>query len=379
MKNVSQILNDLITDFLAVQNKVTYFGKDSVIRAIFYAIANVIFELWNDVVQIKRNQYVLTAQGENLDLLASRYNLTRNGPQKSSVIVVFKGEEGTVIPKLTLLRSRYTGELYETTSDLILGRNSLSGYYFSSIELGDAVVAVSINAGSNSKVEPNELTDVVNPIPGLLSLTNYLPSSGGGDIETDSELRERISEFPKIFSQGTQAFYERITRAAAPDAKWVRVEYSPLSGGTEIYLGRQNLAAYSDTELANISQEIYSRQRALSPVRCKNVIFRGISVSCDYTRVNGFSREDVFISTAELLSSYISPKHLTFGGVVLYSEVVRLILSAPGVLTANMNSIKVNNFRTDVLLGSRELPRLIHLSMNDGTTVQKELSQVYLQ
>src|SRR4030042_5376718 len=240
-KSKNSILQQLSGDFLAEQDKVTYMGKSGVVRALFSATAALLYELWNDIYQVKRRIQVSTAEGSDLDLLAERHGLTRRAETKSSCILLFNGPSDTVIPTGTIVKSNLNEVRYQTLIEITLGQNNpaIQRPIYSNA-LGDIVLTESLITGSNSKVGIKELT-IIDPSIEDVEVTNLVPSIGGEDEETDAELRSRILGQLDLLNQGTTDFYKALSRAANGTVLRSLPIYNPLNGGIDIYLVKNSL------------------------------------------------------------------------------------------------------------------------------------------
>ena len=377
MKNNQEILNDLSTDFISSQDEVNYIGKSSVIRAIFWAVANVLVEVWNDVFQTKRKIQVDTAIGSDLDYIAERFNLTRGTATKSSVVLLFNGTSGTVIPIGTQVKNPTSGIIYETKSQLILGTNNSSILRpIMTNQLGDIVIAESIDTGNKTKVSPSELTELVSTIENV-TVTNLVPSIGGEETESDEALRDRIKTYPETFSQGTQRFYQSLAKKYDTNILKCNAKYDTLTGGVIIYLVKTNLGTFTQQELTELEVNIYDEQRALNPVKCVNATMRAIDVKFNYTRDANIEQTVIFRDLATQLSELINPLTVDFAGKLYYTDILETALRVNGILTIDLSTFKVNNNTLDIVCGNTELPRLASITITSNTnTIQ---SQIYQQ
>ena len=376
MKDREQILSELIADTVANTDKITYFGKDGVLRAIYNAIASVQAEAWNDLIQVKRQILLATAVGDDLDVIASQYGITRRQATKSSVVVELRGATGTLIPAGTIIKSKSGGVEYITKSDITIGTNNTTIkrpiHY---LPLADIVIAESVKEGSQTKIGVGELTEVQD-ITGV-SAYNYVPSTGGEDKETDNELRARIISKLDTLAQGTQAFYEGLAKTFDNTVLRAKAVRDITSNGTKIYLLKNSLAPYSQTELNNIAQYIYDNQRALMPVKCENATLIAINVEVSLTIETGYTFEDVNRNVIISIAQYLDPLQREFGSAVRYYDLFSAIARTTGV--KNVKSVVVNGKTLDVILSEAELPRLINVTViNYATTQTNNITLSYL-
>lgn len=374
MKTPAQILQDITADFIALQDKVKYFGKDGAARGIISAISNVLFEIWNDLTQTKRQIFFELSQGADLDTAASRRGLTRKAATKSSVVVLFDGTPTTIIPEGTIIKSAISGISYATTKDIMLGDNPGLLRPVESNVLGDAVIAESVTTGSGSKVGAGELKNLETPITGVTSVINLFPSTGGADTETDAQLKDRLAGQVDILAQGTQAFYEALAKKANADVLRSIATYNPLTGGIDILLVKDSGGQFTTNELLAIQQSVYAGQKALQPVLAKNVTFEGAEIEATIVRNNNYPLDFIFTDIASKLVDLFDFSVLPFGARVKYTDVVKVFLDSKYFDIADINAIKINSSLNDVICGSNSLPKITSLKINEMTS---SLTQKY--
>ena len=121
-KTKAQILQDIVGDVIAETDQITYFGKDGVARGLLNAVSNTLVEAWTDIFQTKRGLHITTSAGNDLDLLAARWGLTRLTTRKSSVVLLLNGTATTVIPANTIIVSSINSSVqYQTLKAITLG------------------------------------------------------------------------------------------------------------------------------------------------------------------------------------------------------------------------------------------------------------------
>jgi len=375
MKTVKTILADMISDVISATSKVTYFGKDGVARGILHAVSNTLGEIWNDLYQTKRQIFTETAEGADLDLIAARSGMSRLASTKSSAIVLFNGPSGTVIPINTIVQSPLSGAQYKTLAEIILGAaNPNIQRPILEYSIGDAVISESLDSGSKSQVNANELTQLSTPVTGV-TVTNHSASWGGKDNETDIELRDRITNEISILNQGTQLFYETLSQNAEATVYLSKAFYNPVSTGVDIYLVKKSFAIYTQTELDAIASSVYDNQRALSGVKCFNAVITGIEVSFSYKRDTSITQGTVFASVSNKIAELIR-ENFDFAATIKYQDILNIVIDTPGV-QLNVPTLLVNNRSTDVVLAEKHVPRFVSLTINDGVSKSVTIEQKF--
>lgn len=122
-----------------------------------------------------------TCEAEYLERWASIWNINRKGSSKAHGQVKFKGDDGAIVPKNTLLLHSPSGLQFKSLAEVkILNKEALAP-----IE--------AVNGGINGNLGAGLKLNLVSPIAGLLSdvlITNGL--IGGADEEDDESLRQRL-------------------------------------------------------------------------------------------------------------------------------------------------------------------------------------------
>lgn len=144
--------------------------------------------LWQALEKVFCSGFISTAEGVSLDYVIKNAGLIRKPAQKATGIVVFTGTGS--IPTGTLL-STESGIQFETISKGSVSEN---------IPVRAVVAGVSGNVGSSM------VTTVVNigALPNVTGVSNADPTTGGTNIESDTELRARYLQSFSLAGNGTK-------------------------------------------------------------------------------------------------------------------------------------------------------------------------------
>lgn len=379
IKQQNEILKELTDDFIAEQDGVTSLGKEASVRAFLNATAHVIYELWNDIYQTKRGLHVATATGADLDLLATRWGVTRLGATTSSDVLLFNGPATTVIPTGTIIKSSINPTVqFATQNQIVLGAaNPGIVRPIGAASIGDIVIAESTVTGSSTKVSAKELTELLVPITGV-TVTNLAPSLGGADAESDEELRTRILSQIDLFAQGTQAFYEACARAANETV--LLAKPLTLSNNSIIVsLVKNNLSNYTAEELTTIAEYIYDNQRALQNITAINASRRSIEISGAIYLQPNYSATTAFSNIASKIADYVTSK-FGFAAEINYNDLITEVMKAEGVIGIDLSRFFINNAKENVRCSIEEVPVFTYLQMLDTSNniTQEPITQSYL-
>ena len=136
-------------------------------------------QVWQDLEKQYYEVYVQSASGVQLDRIGAYSGLTRRAAVKASVPLLFEGTNTTVIPVGFAVQTA-NGIVFNTTEEV-------------TITLGEATANAEANlAGVGGIVSENSIVEIVNPLAGVDTVNNPLPSFGGLPIESDLDFRARI-------------------------------------------------------------------------------------------------------------------------------------------------------------------------------------------
>jgi len=135
--------------------------------------------MWDLAENVYFSQYPSTATGAALSNVVQYNGITRQAATYSTATVTFTGTATTVIPAGTLVRTADTLKEFATDIEVTIG--------------GGGTVDAAVTATSTGPIEAvaATITEIVNPIFGVDSVTNAADATVGTDEETDAELRDR--------------------------------------------------------------------------------------------------------------------------------------------------------------------------------------------
>ena len=139
------------------------------------------------LVETLKIMFPMWAYGEWLDYHAKGRGITRKPANPASGELLITGVPGTTIPAGFRFAAPATADTpaieYQTTEKYTIGE--------------DGTVRVQVTAvepGTKGNVPANTVTLMMTPIKGITSVTNEAAITGGTEVESDDELRNRIME-----------------------------------------------------------------------------------------------------------------------------------------------------------------------------------------
>lgn len=306
-------------------------ASDIAIR--FKVLAGEIYNAQVNMEWLKRQMFISTATGKNLDYLASQRGLSRKAATKSKGRITFylptAVEHGVTIPKGTVVATAEENPVrIVTTEDSI-------------IEAGDVLAVVNAEAvegGKRGNIKPATAVVCVSVPIEIDSTTNYLAFSGGTDEESDEQLRTRIEDSYIRLANGTNAaYYEQLALTVDGITKASAVGKVRGIGTVDVYVfGTGGDAATVAVEKA---QELMEEHRGLN-VDVKVINAEKVPYALDVTvwKKDGYSIDEVNALCSKAFADYIDS--LRIGS--------RLYLSSVGKALLDTGCIENYEFNTDM-------------------------------
>ena len=153
-------------------------------------------KLWDEMENVYFSAFIDDAEGKQLDGLVKYIGLFRKPALQAVGEVLIKGRVGKIIPQGTRVRTE-SGILFQTTVDAIINDD---GYIIIPIQ--------ALTPGRTGNVTAGRIDRLFNPMEGIASITNQERTSGGLEIESDEELRERYYRSLSRKGKATRAAIE---------------------------------------------------------------------------------------------------------------------------------------------------------------------------
>ncbi|HBV95631.1 MAG: Baseplate J family protein [Peptococcaceae bacterium BICA1-7] len=146
--------------------------------------------------EVLQRGFASTTFGEYLDLRCGEHGLTRRGAVKAAGQVTFTVSGNTYIP---------AGTLVATPADPVAGEESRVFATAAGITIEEEgnydLNIVAVEAGAGGNVITGAISILVNPVPGVTSVTNTAATTGGTDTESDASLLARY--YARVQTPGT--------------------------------------------------------------------------------------------------------------------------------------------------------------------------------
>lgn len=169
--------------------------------------------LWSVAERVYYSAYISTARGQSLDYAVKFAGLVRRPATPARRMLRFTGDPGRSIPRGFLVETAEGPPRYATLAPATIGPDGTVD-----------VLAEAVEPGTASNVVDGTLTVIVNPLPGVMAVTNidHPDNIDGLDRETDRELRER---YFRSLARGGTSTLDAILAAvlAVPTVRTARV------------------------------------------------------------------------------------------------------------------------------------------------------------
>lgn len=354
MKTVEEIYSDMRDEFISRTGQEIANSGDLAVR--FYAVAAQICALYAQIDWTSRQCFPQSATGQHLDLHAQLRGIQRKAATKAMGTIRFSLDKTAAtnlfIPKGTVCMTAAQVR-FETTDPATLH----AGTY--SVE----IKAQALLAGSDGNVSANTISSMAIPPVGISRCENPQPFLGGGEEESDEELRIRLLNTYKRLPNGANvAYYEQ---AAMSFPEIVAAKILPRNRG----IGTVDIVI--TTRLGLPDQDLIIRVLEFFRVRREIAVDVGvlvpatatINIALTITPKAGYVFANVRIEVIKAIRAWFDGTKL--GKNVLKAELGQLVFNVNGV-----ENYAINSPLTDMAMEPTRLPRLGTLSV---TQMEKSL------
>jgi hypothetical protein len=180
----------------------------SVARTISEAVGREIATVYEQINQAYRSAFLETARGKSLDLVVAILGLTRKGADFATGLATFFRDPAVAgaiaIPQGIALSTAKGEAFFETTEPRVLqaGQPRI-----------DAPIRAAVGFGGDVGLVPSgAITTMVQPLAGILRVTNFEATTRAAAPETDDELRARAKAALRSLGKATLAALDRVIR-----------------------------------------------------------------------------------------------------------------------------------------------------------------------
>lgn len=150
------------------------------ISAILDSMAYVCEKMNDEAYSAYRQLFLQYATGEFLDSLGEQRGVSRITERYASVQIEVVGIDGYIVPAGTIFAATSAGVQFRSLASIELNTGGMT------------VAAQATVPGEVGNVPANTVNSTISVLPGITSINNPAPATGGGPAESDSEYRQRI-------------------------------------------------------------------------------------------------------------------------------------------------------------------------------------------
>lgn len=221
----------------------------------------------------------------------------------------------------------------------------------SETDFSATVVCQSERWGSTYNVNVGEINKIEKNFAGLEFLRNEEPATGGSDIETIDEMKQRAFEVLSRRNLTTGADFENEVKTLVPTANIVKVlTYeerneinSPFSGNIMICVGDDNGKELTEANLSFLVDSIKSRVTIGTNISFipPEIIPLDAVLEIYYDPLTNTAGTDVLSNQVfQALSNYLNPLNLPLGSQLSYQDVTRELYNFDFIKSINILDIK---------------------------------------
>lgn len=297
-----------------------------------------------------------------LDFLGEFKDEYRNPPTKSSGYLKATGDPGAYVPRGRLI---YT----ESTDDPSIGFEVIESVDIESN--GEAMILVEcIEAGVIGNVTADSIKVPDKPMPGITSITNPEPFTGGTELESDDSYRIRVMAAYEESLSGSDSDYVRwCKRVPGVGQVYVIPEWEGFGTGTTKVLIMDSNGQPANETLINQVQTFIAppetkNRGGIAPVNANVVIaapdVMSINISANIEIKKGYDRGSVMEDVESNLKQYLGSIPITIDDekeeYIYLEKIGHVILGTKGVEI--YSNLKINGSTTSVLVPLGEVPAL---------------------
>lgn len=360
--SVTELKNIATEILLSKTNKISKISVGSIFNAVAYGIAKIAQKCLMEIALIESQLFPEAAVGEILDDIAKRYGIfNRLGATKSSCYIYLFAEPGTIYNKDKVKFVSNDGITFKLNSNITIDENKYT-----------YALATSNEVGTKANVSPLSIYNCVNAPVGHLYCTNTFAASGGRNIESDDEFRNRIININNSVSTKTLEYLTQIAlRFNNNILKFVHL--GTYQGKTKLGIYTQSGAALTSGELNNLSHQMreYLALSDISDELNNRVYFCNVdyvpidlSIKLSYMK-DKYSINEIYSSIQKKLLSFIDYRYLNTSKNISWIDLYDIVKNTEGVINVNYGEFLVNQSKQDIVINKAKLPKFREMIIYD--------------
>jgi len=308
-----------------------------------------IAKIWDALEDDYYNGYIEFATGISLDHLVALLTTRRKSatPATGTVVLSRNAPGQTItVPKGTRVATQDLALVYQTTQTADL------------TDLSVSIPIVALAPGASGNVAPATITRLIDPISGVTSVSNPVATIGGADTESDEAFRNRVI----AYAPSAKATPYSIKAALIGLEGVQHVDLRENFANSSITL---TIAGGADDQISGIIDDV---RAAGIPATWQRPTPVPVSVSANVSRIPSADAPTVKSAVEADVMAYLGD--LPIGDAVIYSDLVRTILSVDGVddilsMSATAGSTTIQQFGQTLVIpaGQKASPGPISITV----------------
>ncbi|MDI9412777.1 MAG: baseplate J/gp47 family protein [Bacillota bacterium] len=290
-------------------------------------------------------------QGEELERhIYQRSGLERKPATKARTTVIIAGEPGTSISRGDLVGT-------ETRFFTVLESQVVGAEGIAEVEVESEV------AGENGNVPAEAIKRFPVAIPGLTSVINPEPASGGYEAETDHELLERYYEKIKTPAISGNRHHYLIWAKEVPGVGDARVVPTWAGPGTvKVVVVDSNKMPASQELVDEVANHIEEERPLGADVTVEPAKPKQLDVHLTVVKDDAYTLEQVRLNIQHNIEKHL--EEIAFDrDFISFAHIGRIILESEGV--QDYSDLTLNGGIDNVLLGFEEVPVLSEVVISE--------------
>lgn len=298
---------------------------------------------WEELENSHLNNFSLYANGLSLDDAVANFGRVRFSGTPSVSQILVDANLGTKIPK---------GFIVSTEDGILFGTKvgiTIQGP-------GTLIPVESLEIGVENNVYQNTITKIVNPIAGLIGVTNPGAATGGSNIESDDMLRLRNLEALREPATGDNiSQYKLWVREVKGVGNLKVLPTTPTKGYVTIIIADVEGQPASAELVESVLNYINGVKPVNAGVYVNPATNKSLDMSMKVTLAEGYILQDIKTEIIEVIKQYFKDIALK-ESYISYAQVGRSILEVKGVM--DYSELELNSLPGNVVLNETEVPTL---------------------
>lgn len=325
MKKLEEIYAQLKSSFEESSGVMLNDGGDMALR--FRALAAQLVSLWAQTEFVSRQCFPQTATGEYLDDHAALRGLTRAGAEKAYGVIRFMigtvRSDDLTVPEGTVCITDEGTEFVTVAA----------GHIFAGNRYCD-VNAQAAAPGSGGNVPAGSIVHMIAPPTGIEACTNNVAFTGGGDGESDDELRTRVLAGYRSLQNGGNAAYYRSVAMNVGGVAAVNVVPRARGRGTVNVVVASEAGVPSEQLVAEVSAAMEARREICVDVDVSAAAAVNVDVELQVETADGFDGDAVHAAVESALGALCGGANM--GHDLLVADIANAVYNTPGVKRYNI-------------------------------------------